>query len=231
MYVRPAASPQKYCQTQWGIFSPRTLQCLPANQKEEPVLKAPMAEDEVCGVFLIRTLMIKALSTFSLLATVNYVMQATEDTGLVILQFVKLSPGQVVTLCKFYCGNPLFSPSTNQSPDILFDFCLIISWSTKSIKFPQEWKAQLYSRAYWSAVLLDLADAEMLPTYFQTQTSIISFHLQSFNRADTLDHSTGKTKGNKENMLLSCGIHLFQSQTRFRFCLCSMQAAGHPTSH
>lgn len=41
----------------------------------------------------------------------------------------------------------------------------------------------------------------MLPTYFQTQTSIISFHLQSFNRAGTLKYSTGKTKKMKKNVV------------------------------
>lgn len=43
-------------------------------------------------------------------------------------------------------------------------------------------------------MVLDSADTEMLPTYFQTQTSIISFHLQSFNRAGILQYSTGQTK-------------------------------------
>lgn len=49
--------------------------------------------------------------------------------------------------------------------------------------------------------MLASAETEMLPTYFQTQTSIISFHLQSFNRAGTLKCSTGKTKKMKKNVV------------------------------
>ena len=66
----------------------------------------------------------------------------------------------------------------------------------------------------------------MLPTYFQTQTSIISFHFQSFNRADTLEHSTGQTKGNKEQMLPSCQNYLSQSQISF----CSSDSLLHASS-
>lgn len=58
----------------------------------------------------------------------------------------------------------------------------------------------------------------MLPTYFQTLTSIISFHLQSFNKTGTLECSTGQTKKWKK-----CGtaakIIPFQNQTKF--CLCA----------
>lgn len=66
-------------------------------------------------------------------------------------------------------------------------------------------------------VVLDSADTEMLPTYFQTHTCIISFHLQSFIRAGTLQCSTGQTKKMKK-MWCSCQNHLPQSQ--IRFCLC-----------
>lgn len=76
---------------------------------------------------------------------------------------------------------------------------------------------------------LDSADTEMLPTYFQTLTSIISFHLQSFNKTATLQCSTGQTK----KMWCSCQNHLPQSQIRFCLCgsflaPCKQQGSLHP---